>query len=83
MRWMIDQSTDGNAEGRACPPRAERRRRMNARIEREISEIIDDLTGFVAEVRREHGEEDAHEFVDLLLIRIGDMQDDGELEREA
>ena len=62
------------------PPRAERRRIMNARVEREISDIIDDLTGFVAEVRREHGEDEAREFVDHLLERIGEFQADDEFE---
>jgi hypothetical protein len=56
---------------------------MNARVEREISDIIDDLTGFVAEVRREHGEEEAREFIDQLLKRIGEMWADGEFERVA
>jgi hypothetical protein len=56
---------------------------MNARVEREISDIIDDLTGFVAEVRRQHGEEEAREFIDQLLKRIGEMWAEGEFERVA
>jgi hypothetical protein len=53
---------------------------MIARVEREITDIIDDLTGFVAEVRREHGEDEAHEFVGRLLELIGEMQAEGESE---
>ena len=53
---------------------------MNASVEREISDIIDDLTGFVAEVRREHGEEEAREFVNRMLECIGLMLAEGEFE---
>ena len=53
---------------------------MNARVEREISEIIDDLTGFVAEIRHEYGEDEAREFIDRLLELIDEMQADSEFE---
>jgi hypothetical protein len=56
---------------------------MNARVEREISDIIDDLTGFIAEVRREHGEGEAREFVGRLLALIGEIQAEDEFERRA
>jgi hypothetical protein len=68
------------------PPRAERRRIMNAKVEREISDIIDDLTGFVAEVRREHGTDEAGQFLNRLQSRISQMIDDeanGEFEWTA
>jgi hypothetical protein len=59
---------------------------MNARVEREISDIIDDLTGFVAEVRREHGTDEAGQFLTRLQTRISQMIDDegnDEFERTA
>ena len=64
--------------------RSREKRIMNASVEREISDIIDDLTGFVAEVRREQGTDEPGQFLTLLQTRISQMIDDeadGEFER--
>lgn len=48
---------------------------MDPRVGREIDDIIDDVAGFVEEIKREHGDDEAAAFVERLASRIGEMKE--------
>ena len=51
---------------------------MNARAQREIDDIVDDVAGFVEEVRLEYGDAEAVAFVERMASRIGEMKEAAE-----